>query len=213
MKFVLLFALLAVGCGKNEPLRTNLKALAGVNEKSDKAPVAELSGRVDDLENRVTALEGKFSTLESDLGSLSTSYATLTAVIASTQSELDALSDQNSAEHAQLQALLNAQDARLNTVDGLITSLQTVANQTQAELTGLVESLDAENRITGYLDPCGDHVGRYDEVLIVTNQGKVIAYFQDANKRHLTVLLPNVFYQTTDAQSCTFKVDAYGRLM
>ena len=214
MKFVYLVALLGLtSCGKNEMLRTNLRALAGVNEKADKAPVADLAGRVGDLENRMSSLENKFSTLEGDLDGLSVSYATLSSAIDATQIELDALSDQNSTEHAQLQALINAQNARLNTVNSLITSLQTSANQTQSELTDLVESLDAENRVVGYLDPCGDHAGQYDEVLMVTSQGKVVAYFENGTKRHLSLLLPNAYYRTTDAQACIFRVDASGRLM
>lgn len=215
MKFVLLavLAVSAVGCGKNDVLRANLRSLAGVNSKAEKDVVGGVDARVGDLETQVASLESRFSTLEGSVADLTLSYEELAAVQAATQQQLDELDEENTEAHTQLSALLATQTARLNTLDAQMTSVQAQANATQTALTELVADLDAENRIVRQLDPCGDLAGHYDEILLVTNHGDVFAYFESGSKRHITKLIPNTSYQTTDVQACTFKVDASGNLM
>ncbi len=54
------------------------------------------------------------------------------------------------------------------------------------------------------VDPCGDGQG-HDEVLIILNDGRVLAWYVNLG---FTILNENVNYQTTDAQKCKFKVVA-----
>jgi hypothetical protein len=61
-----------------------------------------------------------------------------------------------------------------------------------------------------YIDPCGTLAGSYNEVLMKTKSGKVIAYFESGGNRFLTILKPNTLYSTTDNQHCKFKIDNSG---
>lgn len=89
-----------------------------------------------------------------------------------------------------------------------ISQLQADANLAQAQLT----ELQLETRVTEIIDPCGDSAG-YDEVLLRTNDGRVIAYFETGSNRYLSVLIPNVQYATTDGSNCSFKIDVDGNLV
>lgn len=55
------------------------------------------------------------------------------------------------------------------------------------------------------IDPCGDNVGQFDEVLIRLSNGGMIGYFEQGNKRFLTSL-PNGNFRTTDKQACSFSI-------
>lgn len=65
--------------------------------------------------------------------------------------------------------------------------------------------LESNDSIVEFIDPCGDNVGKFDEVLMVTSSGSIVAYFESGNKRFLTVL-PNGNYRTTDVQACRFSI-------
>jgi hypothetical protein len=232
-------SVLAVSCGKHDVLRTNLRALADDNSASQ-SQADGLERRVYTLEQRVSKLESDHASAVSDISALSVSYDNLSAAQTATAAELDALDGavdglatslngtqveladliadvnsyvgQGTTAYNNLVSLINAQQAQINTANTTIGSIQSSANSTQMELTDLVEALDGESRVVSFLDPCGDAPGIYDEVLMVTNTGKVIAYFENGTKRHLAILTPNTGYQTTDAQACNFSVSATGTL-
>lgn len=71
-----------------------------------------------------------------------------------------------------------------------------------------VDGVDAQGiRI---VDPCGDHAGNPDEVLLIFPDGSVLAWYLNIG---LVVLQKNVTYQTTDAQRCVFKIDSNNNLV
>jgi len=76
-------------------------------------------------------------------------------------------------------------------------------NALQTQLTALA----SQQNPVEIIDPCGDLVGQYDEVLIRIDDGRLVAYFESGGTRFLTVLIPNVAYRTTDAQACNFQID------
>jgi peptidoglycan hydrolase CwlO-like protein len=172
--------------------------------------------RLTDLESRVTQLEDDFASSELSAAALSVQVNSNTSSIASLQAQIDvleaSLSDAMLAEDAHYQSLLsqvNALQAGLNTSNATISSIQVTMNNLQSQLT----ALSSGDNVVKYLDPCGDYPGYYDEILMVTSSGKVIAYFEDGGRRFLSVLVPNVYYQTTDKQSCTFRVNNSGNLI
>lgn len=59
--------------------------------------------------------------------------------------------------------------------------------------------------VISFIDPCGDKLNSYDEVIIETFDGSLIAYFEDGGKRFLTLLSPGD-YITTDEQKCKFTI-------
>jgi len=140
--------------------------------------------------------------------------------------DLQAQSQQQAAQLAtlttyvlNLEAALNASIAS-NTLD--IDALQAQYNSTLltivslnsaiAALSGQVAVLEAQESVVELLDPCGDMPGQFDEVLLRTSSGKVVAYFEVGSKRFLSVLVPNQSYSTTDVQACSFSVNAQGQL-
>lgn len=84
-------------------------------------------------------------------------------------------------------------------------------NQAQQAM-GRLAALEAEDRVVEYIDPCGASSG-FDEVILKTSTGKLLAYFESGTQRYLTVLKKNQSYRTTDAQSCNFSVNAQGELV
>lgn len=60
--------------------------------------------------------------------------------------------------------------------------------------------------VTELLDPCGDNPNQFDEVLLRLANNDLIAYFEQGNKRFLTVIPPGN-YVTTDTQACSFTVN------
>lgn len=68
--------------------------------------------------------------------------------------------------------------------------------------------------ITELIDPCGNTPGIYDEVLLRTNSGQIIASFSDnmnGNNTRLSVLEAGSFI-TTDGSNCHFSVDSLGNV-
>lgn len=63
---------------------------------------------------------------------------------------------------------------------------------------------DGTDGIVEIIDPCGDDVGRPDEILIKTSSGELLAWYQDLG---LTILEEGT-YRTTDSQRCRFTVNA-----
>ena len=59
-----------------------------------------------------------------------------------------------------------------------------------------------------FIDPCGDNPGHFDEIILVTQGGDFVSYFESGNKRFLTILECGVNYITTDAQQCNFSINA-----
>ncbi len=103
-------------------------------------------------------------------------------------------------DFADLEASGLASAAQLNT-------MQIVLQTQQASIT----ALQLQEAITEFIDPCGDGPG-FDEVLIRTTSGQLVAYFESGNNRFLTILAPGS-YATTDAQRCHFQVTAEGEII
>jgi hypothetical protein len=89
----------------------------------------------------------------------------------------------------------------------LATSLVSAQNTLQSQLNDAVSDiavLKGYENIVEFYDPCGDGAG-YDEIILKTSSGKLIAYFEIGSKRFLTVLTDGS-YRTTDSQECVFTV-------
>jgi len=94
--------------------------------------------------------------------------------------------DQLSASQAQtLQATVNAQQATLLVLQGY------------------------EN-VKEYVDPCGNGPS-FDEVLMRTSSGKLVAHFSSGALEFFTLLTPGS-YVTTDSQACQFTVTNDGKV-
>jgi hypothetical protein len=194
--YLISLALLLVSCGK----KSETKYIENPYDNSGN------DARLNDLENRVAAVESSIQSGISTMNALNSSIMTL-------ESELDSLNDeldQSNADEAEaLQDLIDTNTAAHNSMLALINSLQ---GQVNTNVTQLV-TLQSQNTVVAYLDPCGDKPNTYDEIILKTSQGEFIAYFESGNQRFLTKLEKNVNYQTTDSQGCVFKIDTNGNLV
>lgn len=93
-------------------------------------------------------------------------------------------------------------------VDDNMDSVQSQLDAINVQIASL--EVAAEYSITELIDPCGDGPG-FDEVILKLGDGSYIAYFQQGNNRHLSVL-PAGNYQTTDQQKCNFSISASGNI-
>jgi TolA-binding protein len=87
------------------------------------------------------------------------------------------------------------------------TSFREDLDNLQGDTNNLLASLavlQGYDSIIGYIDPCGDGAG-YDEIIMQTVSGQLIAYFENGSFRFLSTL-PDGNYRTTDQQSCNFSV-------
>lgn len=109
-----------------------------------------------------------------------------------------------------LESRHNELETRLNLSDDNAYLLQSAVNDLTLDIIQANNKLDGLEVFDSIIDPCGDGPG-FDEVLIKTSKGRVIAYFEDGGRRFLTNLLPGN-YRTTDKQSCFFNVDAMGNI-
>lgn len=65
--------------------------------------------------------------------------------------------------------------------------------------------------VLAIIDPCGDHPGHQDEVLLLLSNGQYLAYFRGfGSEEFLTILEWGKSYVTTDDQECHFKISATG---
>jgi len=64
---------------------------------------------------------------------------------------------------------------------------------------------DAGMAVNEVINPCGDQVGQYDEVILKLSSGQVVAFFEQGDKRFLSIL-DNGTYMTTDVQACRFSI-------
>jgi hypothetical protein len=96
----------------------------------------------------------------------------------------------------------------LDVLDSSIDNLEFDQDELQTNFVDLqiaVTQLQLKSNIVEVIDPCGDNVGHFDEVVLRTSDNNFIAYFFHGNKRFLTIL-PNGDYQTTDNQACNFSI-------
>lgn len=170
--------------------------------------VRRLENRVTDLEDRMRVLEGNYNSFVIVAQKLSEQIANLNNDVAVLAAQLDNLPDL-SPELGALQAQIDALNTQLN---GLETQQNLLQAQTDTMQLQITELALAEN-IDTFLDPCGDEPNEYDEVLLRTTSGKVVAYFEHGSKRFLSILSANTAYETTDKSKCKFSLDVNGNLI
>lgn len=89
------------------------------------------------------------------------------------------------------------------TQDASIAAMQANANAQQVQLT----VIQMGDTIIKMIDPCGTTPGYYNEVILRTMGGKLVAYFESGSSRFLSILPPGN-YATTDGTGCNFSVDS-----
>jgi hypothetical protein len=100
-------------------------------------------------------------------------------------------------------------DSLLVQINSLNATVNNMQEQINVNVVRLAE-LELEDPIVEYYDPCGNGPG-FDEIIMTTRSGKLVAYFESGSNRFLTVLTPGN-YSTTDTQKCKFTVNSSGQI-
>lgn len=98
------------------------------------------------------------------------------------------------------------QDENIQSLTDINIRIEALENDTDDLLTTMIELRGYS--LTKIIDPCGDGAG-FDEVLLRTGSGKIIAYFEYGNSRFLSTI-PTGSYRTTDGTNCNFEVTSGG---
>jgi prefoldin subunit 5 len=131
---------------------------------------------------------------------LSYLHSQLASTVEDLQEEVENQGDNVSA----LQDQVNGIQSEISSIESSVASLE----DGFADMADSIAALEGAKQIVAILDPCGNGSG-HDEVLVAFDDGSVMAWYKDLG---LTMLTPNVTYQTTDSQRCNFRVNSNGQL-
>lgn len=190
---LLLSLTILAACGKKDLLPFSIAKSIGAEETGD---IKKLKKDVDNIQERLEKIESDLAQMEQNIVNQG---AENSANLEALKSELElAISegDQDAADNlaAAVQTLENQITASQNTMQAQYNSL----------VVRLVE-LESEERMTEIVDPCPSISATFREVIIRTSSGKVFGYFENGNKRFLSVLSPGT-YRTTDSRGCIFTI-------
>jgi len=180
--------------------------------------LAALNNSTLTLERKLFLVEQKIIALYDNDDALQTQIDLANSELAITVASLTSLSLQQQQVLTQMAALgqriTNAENVDASLISQLDNLRQSLAVLESANYQEQIDDLLVElsnltltvaDSVTKVWDPCGDHAGNFDEVILQTNSGKFIAYFEVSGKRFLSVL-SNGTYVTTDNQACRFNV-------
>lgn len=205
-----LIALVALtSCGYQQTLREHCRIgdtqtcdnLFGRNQSEvDEQQNAQLQG----LSKEVESLSTMMSLMIKDLTEVESRIATNDSLILLANSMIQ----QQGADIQTLQNVVTQIESDNQDLEQKLDYQQGLINTIQVDLAKLV----TQDGIKELHDPCGDKAGKYDEIIVVTTSGKLLAYFEDGGNRFLTLLGPGS-YRTTDAQKCFFDINSAGKIV
>ena len=139
-----------------------------------------------DYDNKINKTDTRLYDLENRINELEVKAITTISEIAMIQVKLSELDTSQVSLH---ESLINYSAALQLQIDSINES---------------VVELQLQESVVEFIDPCGDGTG-FDEVLMKTKSGKLIAYFESGSNRFLSILVDGN-YRTTDQQACNFSV-------
>lgn len=121
-----------------------------------------------------------------------------------------------------LQAQIDALDSSLTIVKAQASVLQSQSTintdaiaslqSSQASLVSRIAALETRKSVSEYIDPCGDHPSKLDEIILRMSDGSLIASVSDNTNGNNTRLsrLSSGNFMTTDGTSCNFAISSSG---
>lgn len=211
----LLIATMILGiqsCGKTDFIRETLRNNVDTDSNNN-SQVADINkkdldqdSRLNDLETRISSLESSYALNVVKMSQVESSIESNQVTLQALQTSIDSLYDSHEVNHEAIESL----ETLVSSHEAALISLQDDQASSQASINvmmGQIATLNGHDSIIEMVDPCGDKANTFDEVLLRTKSGKLIAYFEQGNNRFLSVLTPGHF-RTTDSQACNFSVDA-----
>ena len=210
-KLLLIFMLSLTGCGMAEDLSSRCPS-------NDARPLCELmfgkedvnqNEELNNLKRRMTDLEADFNSLSYSIDIMSNEVVSLSVLTESLQFQMDQMIILNATGEYNLHQQIDNLSSQINNNNISLTNIITQLNITQNNLNELVievAELAGHNNIVDIIDPCGDWSNGFDEVILRTSDGKLLAYFENGSNRYLSLLVPGS-YRTTDGSNCNFTVN------
>jgi cell division protein FtsB len=219
---ILLASIYLLGCGAAEDLGRNCGGEMEMGchtifgGRHDNEQDKNIQNLADKLSEENLHIKNEIESIENEIETLKNNTLNNTAMIATINSVLPSLNDTAAISALQSQVtLIQASNVSLesriedleNDIGTPVTGLQSLVVQNNIQITQLINN----HNITKIVDPCGDGPG-FDEVLLKTSSGKVLASFSQSSSALSTrfSVLPPGTYTTTDGTSCTFTVSSTG---
>lgn len=161
----------------------------------------EQDKEINSLEIELKDLKNKVNNNITLLNLLNTQFITVNESIESLKLTLMVLENNNNTQQMQIDMLQDRLDNLEHTADVQETTMVNLQQDVTNSVIRIAE-LEGYHNITRIVDPCGAASG-FNEVLLETSQGEVLAYFESGSRRFLTKLLPGN-YVTTDGTNCHF---------
>lgn len=210
---LLLAAFLAnMGCGYREAARFHCHLGNQACDTLFGENTWETNDRLSNVEQNVANLNAEILSLQTTVQLMISDSADKTLQIAQLNSLIYIIENTVNNNAVFVTAALNDLTEQINDLEASIAYEQTRIN----DLFGDMAELQLNDSIVEYVLPCGDRANAYDEALLKTKSGQLIAYFESGNgqgnqSRFLTVLTPGS-YVTTDGGHCYFTIDSSGQI-
>lgn len=211
-KLLFLFICVLSGCGVSKQLA---KDCGGDLEMGcrmifgDSTQEESIENDVNKIKQQIAILQNNMNININQINVLTNQNQLLFSTLETQEIILTSLTDQGLLQTAQIvsiQNTINSLTTSLNTNSLSISTLQGSLVLMQGQLANLL----SQDTVVEYIDCAKNGVvdgPGYDEVIMRTKSGKLIAYFESNNNGFLSVLVSGS-YVTTDQQACPFTVSS-----
>lgn len=206
MKLVLTLAILSLilgGCGYQRTLRTHCHI--GDTQTCDNLFGVNQEERDAQQDKEIESLQTMINELIKDVRVVEQQAAQTNSMI----NMLNLLAQQQGADIASINQMLSDMHQDLATLEDKIAYEQTRINGLAID----VANLGAQDAVIESVYPCGDAPNKFDEALLRTRSGKLIAYFESSGNRFLTELTQGTYRTTDYAPYCNFTVNAQKQIV
>lgn len=199
---LLILFLTNAGCGT---ARANCRLGGQICDSLLGKDAQEAFDRLDNMEESVEQIQKEILSLSTQLNFMIT--------------DIEADSQQLTALESVLNTLQNAVEANntvIYEVTMAIAQIESRIDYNDTRIAGMLMDVVAlqerDDDVLEYVLPCGDRANAFDEVIVRTASGKLLAYFESGGNRFLTLLKPGN-YQTTDGGNCKFTVNGLNQIV
>lgn len=114
-----------------------------------------------------------------------------------------------------LQSTVNSNEAStLTAIDNINNQILQISSRIDYQDTRIADmltdivALEQQDSVVEYVYPCGSRPSLFDEVLVRTKSGKLLAYFESGGNRYLSLLKPGNYSTTDSNPRCQFTLNS-----
>lgn len=202
---LLVFFLTNVGCGT---ARANCRLGGQICDTLLGKDAQEAFDRLDNMQETVEQIQKEIVTLSTQVNYMIANIQADGVQLLTLQNVLTILQSTVTSNESTTLAAIN----NLNTQIAQIESRVTYNDTRIADMLLDIVRLQQQEDVLEYIIPCGDRANAFDEVIVRTSSGKLLAYFESGGNRFLTLLTPGN-YNTSDGGNCKFTVNGLNQIV